>query len=132
MLHIFKWNMMQYRLNNIFFIRKWCTLNVLPLFAILDMGKASSVTFFVPLKTIYCIEWLASSYSTKRSNAQWKDYLCDKHFMPQDIIRFESVVVNGEVNNLPQKPILKESAIPCIWHSKFNLPNFNLLFYELH
>jgi hypothetical protein len=34
--------------------------------------------------------------------------------MPQDIIRFESVVVNGEVNNLPQKPILKESAIPCI------------------
>jgi hypothetical protein len=40
--------------------------------------------------------------------------------MPQDIIRFESVVVNGEVNNLPRKPILKESAIPCIWPSKYN------------
>jgi hypothetical protein len=48
--------------------------------------------------------------------------------MPQDAIRFERVIVNGEVNNLPRKPILKESAIPnCFWPSKFN-QNFILYF----
>lgn len=51
-----------------------------------------------------------------------KDYLCEKHFQQEDILRVETVMVNGEANYLHRKrPKLREGAVPCIWPSKFQL-----------
>jgi hypothetical protein len=84
-------------------------------------GKNIKCHFFrAPKNDIALLNDWRRAIPRKDQTLSEKDYLCEKHFMPQDIIRFESVVVNGEVNNLSRKPILNESAIPCIWPSKYN------------
>jgi hypothetical protein len=83
-------------------------------------GKSPKCHFFLAPKNHILLNQWRRAIPRKDQTLSEKDYLCDKHFLPEDIIRFETVVVNGEVNNLPRRPILKESAIPCIWPSKYH------------
>jgi hypothetical protein len=61
-------------------------------FVILDMEKASSVTFFVPIKTIFHGVGLFH----ENTNVQWKRLLVWETFFPEDIICFEIVIVIRE------------------------------------
>jgi hypothetical protein len=57
------------------------------------MGKTSCYFFLAPKNDIALNDW-RRAIPRKDQTFSEKDYLCEKHFMPQDIIRFESVVVN--------------------------------------
>ena len=82
-------------------------------------GQINKCSFFSAPKDCNLLNQWRRAIPRKDKELSEKDYLCEYHFQPEDIIRFESIIVNGEVNTLARRPTLKTGAIPCIWPSKF-------------
>ena len=83
-------------------------------------GKIKKSSFFSAPKDKNLLNQWRRAIPRKDQELSEKDYLCEHHFQPEDIIRFETIIVNGEVNTLPRRPTLKKGAIPCIWPSELN------------
>ncbi len=70
------------------------------------MEKSPSV---VPKNDILLNKWRLA-VPRKDRKLEERDFLCEKYFLTEDIIRYESVIVNGEVNSLPGRPIFSLAA----------------------